>query len=131
MSAAWHLHEYGFDVKVFERSGRVGGDVQTIDVMIGGEKRWVDLGVNDFNAKTYKHLATMFDKLGVRYRRLEDTECFYTLDGSFLYTSDGRWGTAPPEAIKRDVARFRRDAPEVLSNSAYRHVLIKEYVNEQ
>jgi len=92
MSAAWHLHECGFQVKVFERNGRIGGDVQTIDVMIGGEKRWVDLGVNDFNAKTYRQLATMFDKLGVKYRRLEDTECFYTLDGSITYTSDGKWG---------------------------------------
>ena len=131
MSAAWHLHECGFQVKVFERNGRIGGDVQTIDVMIGGEKRWVDLGVNDFNAKTYRQLATMFDKLGVKYRRLEDTECFYTLDGSITYTSDGKWGTAPSEAIRRDVARFRRDAPDVLSNPAYRHALVKEYVRDQ
>lgn len=131
MSAAWHLHECGFEVKVFERNGRIGGDVQTIDVMIGGEKRWVDLGVNDFNAKTYRQLATMFDKLGVKYRRLQDTECFFTLDGSITYTSDGKWGTAPPEAIRRDAARFRRDAPEVLSNPAYRHALVKEYVRDQ
>ena len=131
MSAAWHLHEHGFDVKVFERNGRIGGDVQTIDVMIGGEKRWVDLGVNDFNASTYRHLVTMFDRLGVEYLRLEDTSCYFTLDGSVLYTSDGRWGTAAPEAIKRDVARFSREAPEVLTNPAYKYTLVKEYVKEQ
>ena len=131
MSTAWHLHEHGFDVKVFERNGHIGGDVQTIEVMIGGEKRWVDVGVNDFNARTYRHLVPMFDRLGVRYLLLEDTSCFFTLDGSIIYTSDGKWGTAAPGAIIRDAARFRREAPEVLSNQAYRYALVKEYVTEQ
>ena len=79
MSAAWHLHALGFNVKVFEKDDCIGGEARTIDVVVGDEIRWVDLGVNDFNATTYVNLVSMLDDPGVEYPPLEDTTCFYTL----------------------------------------------------
>ena len=131
MSAAWYLHEFAFDVTVYEKNDRIGGDVRTIDVMVDGETRWIDQGVNDFNAKTYRNLVQIFDELGVEYRRLEDTISMGTLDGSLVYTVDGKWGTAMPEAIRRDLDRFQRHAPEVLTNPTYRYMLVKDYVEER
>ena len=131
MSAAWHLHQYGFDVKVFERTDRIGGDALTIDIVIGGQRRWVDLGVNDFNATTYWHLVALFDNLGVRYRRLEESMSFGSLDGSVVYTVDGKWGTTAPETIRRDAERFHREAAEVLTDPTYRYALVKDYVKEK
>ena len=37
MSAAWHLYDHGFDVKVFEKSDHIGGNARTIDVVVGDE----------------------------------------------------------------------------------------------
>ena len=87
--------------------------------------------MNDFNAKTYVSLVRVLDDLGVKYRPLEDTACFYTLDGSLVYTTDGLWHTAAPTTITRDAARFQKEAPEVLTNPAYRYALVKEYVAEK
>ena len=131
MSAAWHLHRYGYAVKVFERNDRIGGNAYTVDVVVGDEERWVDLGVNDFNAKTYSRLVGVFDQLGVKYRRLDDTACFATLDGSICYTTDGKSGTQMPGPIRRDAERFQREAPEVLTNPRYRYMLVGEYVAEK
>ena len=44
MSVAWHLHALGFAVKVFEKDDRIGGEARTVDVIVGDEIRWVDLG---------------------------------------------------------------------------------------
>ena len=131
MSAAWHLHKYGFEVTVFEKNDRIGGNAYTIDVTIGGEQRWVDMGVNDFNANTYQHLVKCFNELGVQYRRLEDTTCYGTLDGSIIYTIDSEGNTPAPEAITRDITRFQKEAPEVLTDPQYRYALVKEYVKEK
>ena len=131
MSAAWHLYYLGFDVKVFEKAGHIGGNARTIDVVVGDETRWVDLGVNDFNSGTYVCLVRVLDELGVKYRPIEDTACFYTLDGSLMYTSDWRSNTAAPEAIKRDAVRFRLEAPEVLTSPGYRYASVKDYVTEK
>ena len=131
MSAAWHLHALGFDVKVFEKDDRIGGKARTTDVIVGEEMRWVDLGVNDFNARTYVRLISILDDLSVEYRPLEDTTCFYTLDGSLGYTTDGFQGTAAPKTVSWEAARFRREALEVLAHSSYRYASVKEYVTEK
>ena len=131
MSAAWHLHAHGFDVKVFEKKSSIGGNVRTVDVIVGNEVRWVDLGVNDFNANTYVHLTAVLDQLGVQYRPIQDTACFYTLDGSLVYTTDGPSETAAPETVERDRARFEREAPEVLTNPSYRYSSVGEYLAEK
>ena len=95
------------------------------------ETRWVDLGVNDFNAETYVSLVRVLDELGVEFRPLEDTSCFYTLDGSLIYTSDGLWYTGAPETITRDAERFQNEAPEVLASPVYRYTSVKEYVTDR
>ncbi len=131
MSVAWHLHAQGFGVKVFEKNDRIGGKATTVDVVVGDEIRWVDLGVNDFNTRTFVNLATILDRLGVEYRPLEDTACYFTMDGTRAYTSDGMWGTAAPEIVRRDTARFHREAWEVLTSRQYRFALVKDYVAEK
>ena len=131
MSAAWHLQALGFAVKVFEKSDSIGGNARTFDVVVGDDTRWVDLGVNDFNADTYVSLYRVLENLGVESRPLEDTTCFFTLDGALTYTLDGLSNTVVPEAIARDEARFRSEALEVLTGPRYRHTLVSEYVEEK
>jgi len=77
--AAWNLRRLGYKVVVFEKSGRLGGNVDTKEVSIdcvstdcmctNGEtcpkkvyKRWADMGVNDFNTKTYHYIVWLLDK---------------------------------------------------------------------
>ena len=87
--------------------------------------------MNDFNASTYVHLVSILDDLGVEYRPLEDTTCFYTLDGSLAYTADELHYSVALKTVARDAARFRRESPEVLTNSSYRSASVKEYVTEK
>ena len=131
MSAAWHLHAHGLEVKVFEKNDRIGGNAHTIDVVVGEETRWVDLGVNDFNAETYISLVSILDYLGVEYRPLDDTACFYTLDGHLTYTSDMLWNTGAPVAIARDAERFQQEALEALTTPTYKYSLVGDYVKEK
>jgi hypothetical protein len=70
------------------------------------------MGVNDFNTVTYTELTPLLNKLGVKYHLLSDTTSYYTLDNTFSYTIDGKWGTAMPKALRDEYDRFQEEAPD-------------------
>ncbi len=88
------------DVVIFERGKTLGGNADTVGVRLGKNyadpdrpdyERWADLAVNDFNKTSYKQMMAAMTRIGFgedRYKPLEDTICFFTLDGSILYTED-------------------------------------------
>ncbi len=87
------------EVTIFEAKEHLGGNAETPKVKLGrdvasGEDiiAWCDLGVNDFNTKTYTSLMEIMDDIGFKadidHRPLEDTISYFTQDGSVLYTDD-------------------------------------------
>lgn len=99
-------------IQIFERSALVGGNAQTRVFSLGmpyDDKklpgtdyfRWADMGVNDVNLTAYKRLEKAMRDIGYhdednacssdtpkRLLPLENTECYFTLDGSRTYTDD-------------------------------------------
>ena len=88
------------EVVIFERGKTLGGNADTVSVRLGKNyadpgrpdyERWADLAVNDFNKTSYKNMVAAMTRIGFgedRYKPLEDTICFFTPDGSVLYTED-------------------------------------------
>ena len=97
-------------IRIFERNALVGGNAQTRVFSLGtpydDQKlpgtdyfRWADLGVNDINLTAYKRVADVMRDIGYhneewtdpkrkRLLPLENTECYFTLDGNQTYTDD-------------------------------------------
>ncbi|MGB1110329.1 MAG: NAD(P)-binding protein, partial [Gammaproteobacteria bacterium] len=116
LSVAYHLKKMGHGFTIFEKAHHIGGNARTIPLRVAGRNRWVDLGVNDFNYKTYRHLVQVFNELGVEYRRLEDTTSYADIGeppepGRILetgYTMDGQWKTEMPPVIRQGLEAFQR-----------------------
>lgn len=97
-------------IRIFERNTLVGGNAQTRVFSLGtpydDQKlpgtdyfRWADMGVNDINLTAYKRVAEVMRDIGYhneawtdpkrkRLLPLENTECYFTLDGNRAYTDD-------------------------------------------
>ncbi len=131
LAVAYHLSKSGATVTVFEKTGRIGGNAQTMMVKVGDQLRWVDLGVNDFNAATYTNLLQMLDLLKVPYTRLEDSASFSTPDGSYTYTLDGQHDTQMPASLALEYDRFKTNAAIDVNNPAYYSYSIARYLQEQ
>ena len=83
-------------VTVYEKSGRFGGNGDTVNVSLGYDMhifpdppsydRWADLGVNDFNQTAYVNIVEVMNEIGYTgYAPLEDSTCYYPLDGSTVF----------------------------------------------
>lgn len=120
LGSAYHLTKFitgnqPCAVTVFEASAQLGGNAHTVTVDLGelrradktGEDlvRWADLGVNDFNRTAYRRLAALMDEIGLQrgrdYKPLENTESYFTLDGSLVYTDDGDLHHGTSDSSKR------------------------------
>jgi uncharacterized protein len=131
LATAYHLSKSGSAVTVFEKTARIGGNAQTVLVKVGNHLRWVDMGVNDFNAATYTNLVQMLDLLKVPYARLEDSASFSTHDGSYTYTLDGEQGTQMPASLGQEYERFKATASIDANDSAYYSYSIAKYLQEK
>lgn len=131
LAVAYYLSKAGEKVTLFEKSHRIGGNAYTIPVQIGNRVRWVDLGVNDFNAATYTNLVKMLNQLNVLYEPLEDSISFSNIDGSYTYTIDGEGGTQMPEKLRQEYNRFKNTAYLDISNPKYYYSSIAQYLQEK
>ncbi|MDJ0942806.1 MAG: FAD-dependent oxidoreductase [Kiloniellales bacterium] len=130
-----------YEVTLFEEDDHLGGNAHTAQVSLGIDEsgkpfsRWADLGVNDFNHDTYKRIVNIMEQIGFEYekdyRLLEDTACFYTLDGGIQYTIDGAWGTKMPASLDDEFERFRRAAVEDFEKKEFRDKSVKDYLSEK
>ncbi|OIO60529.1 MAG: hypothetical protein AUJ55_02145 [Proteobacteria bacterium CG1_02_64_396] len=121
LGVAYFLNQKGVNVTVYEAVHHVGGNCRTVPVPSVGQaipggtnpwfKRWVDLGVNDFNKNSYTEIVGMLDRLGVPYAPLEDTISFFgvgnggTIPGSG-YTMDTTWANIIPATIQAGNNQF-------------------------
>lgn len=120
--AAWNLRRLGYAVTVYEKKERLGGHVHTAKVDVPCEtgdpcpagttkKRWDDLGVNDFNTKTYHYftwILDLFAHFGTKAPTLRDGSRSYHSalgDTATFSTYDGkRYSTEPPDIYKPGAA---------------------------
>ena len=71
LSASYYLSKK-FKVDLFEKEDRFGGHSYTLKVLYDQKNKKhidVDIGFIVFNEKTYPHLITFFNELGVEYEK--------------------------------------------------------------
>lgn len=138
------------DIRVIEQSAFVGGNADTAVFSLGITKgfdrgdggieyvRWADLGVNDMNVNAYTYLTAAMEEMGF-FRRddpapdhlkpLENTECYFTKDGSLHITDDDnlKFGvTNPAFSFKNLNSGAPYALKKIVDKVAKDHYLIEE-----
>ena len=131
LAAAYLLHKEGHSSVIFERSGRIGGNMHTARFRLGGEERWADLAVNDFNASTYTNVAAVMKALGVPSLPLEDSTSYSTADGSQAYTQDRPNGIPMPPALQDEFRRSQETAYKDARHPGYARYTVARYLEEK
>lgn len=103
------------NVLLLNKQAKFGGNATTVAFSLGNQRhylgkliRWADLGVNDINLDTYKNIERVMEdiefipkksKPAENLKPLEDTACYFTLDGSIALTDDGdlKFGVSDPK----------------------------------
>lgn len=116
MIATKTLCELGYHRKyIFEKEAELGGNSSTQAVQLGADTRWADMGVNDYNTKTYLNIYRLICELGAVTMPLDDTTSYSTSDGRVSYTVDGLPNTRQPypdmsaaayQQFEQDIAYF-------------------------
>ena len=149
--------KFDCDIDIYEANDYLGGNADTALVDLGEIKdplladtpsnerhliRKADLGVDDLNMDTYKRIVRIMDEIGFKdYRPLEDTACFFTLNGSKVLTADGelQHGTSDPKiAISDELAstysKFMAAAATAIKDEEqkekYKRYTVGRYVDE-
>ena len=112
--------KFDCEIDIYEANEYLGGNADTALVDLGERKeplsantrsneshliRKADLGVDDLNMATYERIVRIMAEIGFTdYRPLEDTACFFTLNGSKVLTADGelQHGTSDPNIAVSD-----------------------------
>lgn len=133
MGAALRLVRGGAEVELFEAEPRLGGDCcgAVFDDGAGVVHR-VDIGVSDFNHATFPRCAALFAELGLELAPICQDASFATRDRATVYHSRGPdlllpEGFAGGDLLRRDVARFRREADEVLTRPELHEITCDAY----
>ncbi|MGI9332145.1 MAG: FAD-dependent oxidoreductase [Gammaproteobacteria bacterium] len=112
--ARYGRDELPFDIEIIESTAHLGGNAETLNVVLGDDYgkasrppyvRWVDLGVNDINLTSYRRIVEAMRTIGFEdYKPLEDTVCYFSLDGSIAMTDDSalEHGVSNPDLRVRD-----------------------------
>ncbi len=130
------------DMIVIEAQPRFGGNADTLNFSFGNGpngpvNRWVDLGVNDFNATAYTQIVKVMNtinfKFGIDYKPLEDTTSYYTGDGSLFFTDNATpwWGTGIDPVLKKTVDSFMVTAGKDVSDPKYHDYTLEKYIDEK
>lgn len=121
LGAAWALNRQ-HEITLFEAEGYLGGHANTVDVADGGRRIPVDTGFIVYNERTYPKLTRLFRELEVPTQESDMSFSVSLGQGSFEYKGDLPGLLAQPSNLGRprfwrmlrDVARFYREAPQLL-----------------
>lgn len=122
MASAWMLAQR-HDVHVFEKDDRLGGHTNTVAV----DNHAIDTGFIVLNDRNYGNLMALFNHLNINLVK-SDMSFGVSLDGGdFEYSGSGLSGLLAQKrnvfrgrywSMIRDILRFYREAPLVLTNSS-------------
>lgn len=135
--AAAYLLSRRHRVTLYERADRLGGHTHTVAVEDEGGSRALDTGFLVHNVATYPNLIRLFDELGVRTQPSDMSFSVSCPDRRFEYSSRGLRGffaerralLRPAQyRLLRDIARFNREAPALLSASAADSCTMGDYL---
>lgn len=135
LSAAWMLSGTN-QVVIYEAEPRLGGHAHTVDVRTGTSETAVDTGFIVYNESNYPNLVALFDHLGVPTQESEMSFSASLNGGSFEYSSSAIM--AQPSNILsarfwrmlRDLTRFYRDAPALLSRTDLQGTTLGEFLDD-
>ena len=143
------------EIDIYEANDYLGGNADTALVDLGEIKdphlanthsneghliRKADLGVDDLNMDTYKRIVRVMKEIKFDdYRPLEDTACFFTLNGSKVLTGDGelQHGTSDPNIAISDelastyskfMAEAATDIEDEEQKKQYKRYTVGQYV---
>lgn len=140
MIAAKTLSELGYHNNyIFEAQAELGGNSDTQAVQIGSDVRWADMGVNDYNTKTYLNIYRLICELGAVTLPLDDTTSYSNSDGSVSYTVDGLPNTSWPypsmtqaayDQFQADIQYFWTSVYQVANDPYFQNVTVSEYLQQ-
>jgi len=126
LAAAYLLCE-DHAVTVFEQNDYIGGHTRTVDIAAGGQNLAVDTGFIVFNTKTYPNFIRLLKRLGVSWQpsvmsfsvQCEKTGLEFSPSSLNSIFAQRRNLLRPAfYRMLRDVWRFKREAAELLRDSA-------------
>ena len=125
LGAAWALNQR-HEITVFEAEGYLGGHAHTVEVLDRGRRVPVDTGFIVYNELTYPKLTRLFRELEVPTEKSEMSFSASLGQGAFEYKGDLPGLLAQPSNLGRprfwrmlrDILRFYREAPELLTQEA-------------
>ncbi|WP_416347058.1 NAD(P)/FAD-dependent oxidoreductase [Devosia sp.] len=134
LSAAWMLGG-NHEVVIYEAEKRLGGHAHTVDVPTGPTATAVDTGFIVYNEGNYPNLVALFDHLGVRTQPSE-MSFSASLDNGRLEYSSSAIMAQPSNLLSarfwrmlRDLTRFYRDAPGLLSRTDLQEITLGEFLD--
>ncbi len=118
---------------LIEAGRELGGNCQGVAVHgPDGERHVVDLGVSDFNARTFLTLKTLLEELGASCHPITQDASFSLPDGTLLwFFRDGRAhfevALGDERRFLAEMARFRDEACEVLEDERFARWTLGRY----
>lgn len=134
IAAAHQLVGSGHQVMLLEAAPQLGGNCVGASVFgDDGSLHKLDLGVSDFNARTFSTVKALFDDLGVSARPIVQDASFARPDGKTLwFIRDGEphfsVELSDERRFRGEMARFRAEACEVLEDPAFDDWTLGRYV---
>ncbi|MGC2856662.1 NAD(P)/FAD-dependent oxidoreductase [Novispirillum sp. DQ9] len=137
LAAAWLLARSA-DVVLYEKDDRLGGHINTVDVVGPAGPLAVDTGFIVFNTATYPNLTALLDHLGLESRATDMSFSVSADGGRFEYcgsTSPRTLFAQPSNLLRprfwsmlRDLVRFYREAPSLLDRPGAEDMTLAEYL---
>lgn len=128
-------------VTVYEASNRFGGNGDTVGFNLGiipspggpvPYVRWADMGVNDFNKTAYVNIVNVMNQIGYTgYAPLEDSTCYYTLDGTTAFAEGTKFFTPTtemPDPLSKASDAFMVQAAQDALNPEYAGYTVRQYL---
>lgn len=137
LSAAWHLSR-DHDVVLYEAEARPGGHSNTLTISGRSGSIPVDTGFIVFNDHSYPNLVAMFRHLGVASRASDMSFSASLRGGRFEYNGGSPAGMIAQRSnllrprfwrMMRDILRFYREAPAVLTDPRWQDVSLGDYLD--
>ena len=141
LSAAWLLNRAGHDVTVYEQNDYIGGHSNTVEAPgPGGRAIPVDTGFIVYNESTYPNLTKLFDQIRVPTEKSVMSFAVSLDRGRLEYSGSNLAGMFAQKRnilspgyhlMLRDILRFYKEAPKLLSDPDRMHLTLGEFLVQQ